>query len=219
MSAATVAGPPPRLFGASYSVYVRIARLVLAEKGVACEQVPVDVFAPDGPPPDYRQRHPFGRIPAFEHDGFRLYETGAITRYVDEAFAGPALQPAAPRARARMNQLIGIADAYAYPALVWGVYVERVEKPERDMPANEAAIAAALPPARICLAAMAELMGEGPWLAGATLSLADLHLAPMIGYFLKAPEGAAMFAGFPALADWWARLAGRPSLALLAAEE
>nr|WP_255607202.1 glutathione S-transferase family protein [Ancylobacter sp. Lp-2] len=207
------------MFGASYSVYVRIARLVLAEKGVACEQVPVDVFAPDGPPPDYRQRHPFGRIPAFEHDGFRLYETGAITRYVDEAFAGPALQPAAPRARARMNQLIGIADAYAYPALVWGVYVERVEKPERDMPANEAAIAAALPPARICLAAMAELMGEGPWLAGATLSLADLHLAPMIGYFLKAPEGAAMFAGFPALADWWARLAGRPSLALLAAEE
>ncbi|GAB4069134.1 glutathione S-transferase family protein [Ancylobacter sonchi] len=205
---------PPRLFGASYSVYVRIARLVLAEKGVACEQVPVDIFAPEGPPPDYRERHPFGRIPAFEHDGFRLYETGAITRYVDEAFAGPALQPVAPRARARMNQLIGIADAYAYPALVWGVYVERVEKPERDMPVNEAAIAAALPPARICLAAMAELMGEGPWLAGATLSLADLHVAPMIDYFLKTPEGAAMLGGFPGLSDWWARLAARPSLAL-----
>jgi glutathione S-transferase len=31
-------------------------------------------------------RHPFGKIPAFEHAGFRLYEAGAITRYVDGAF-------------------------------------------------------------------------------------------------------------------------------------
>jgi glutathione S-transferase len=48
-------------------------------------------------------RHRFGKIPAFEHAGFRLYETGAITRYVDEAFPGPRLQPDDPRDRARMN--------------------------------------------------------------------------------------------------------------------
>ena len=46
------------------------------------------------------ERHPFGRIPAFEHERFDLYEAGAITCYVDEAFPGPVLQPGEPRRRA-----------------------------------------------------------------------------------------------------------------------
>src|SRR5919108_2855669 len=100
----------PRLFGADYSAYVRIARLALAEKQVDYELVPVDVFAEGGPPASYLERQPFGRIPAFEHEGFRLYETTAITRYVDDAFPGAALQPAEPRLRAAMNQIIGIVD-------------------------------------------------------------------------------------------------------------
>ena len=79
----------PIVFGAPYSVYVRAVRLALEEKGVPYELVPVDIFAPGGPPPEHRERHPFGKIPALEHAGFRLYEAGAITRYVDEAFPGP----------------------------------------------------------------------------------------------------------------------------------
>ena len=202
----------PRVFGASYSVFVRVVRLALAEKGVACEQVPVDVFAPEGLPPGYGERHPFGRIPAFEHNGFALYETGAITRYVDEAFEGPRLQPAGLRARARCNQLMSLADAYAYPSLVWGVYVERVEKPRGgDLP-DEARIAAALGAAATCLKAISELMGEAPWLAGPEVSLADLYLAPMIDYFLMAPEGREMFAQDERLAAWWARMSARPSM-------
>ena len=51
--------------------------------------VPIDVFTPDGPPKEYLIRQPFGRIPAFEYGDFQLYEAGAITRYVDEAFQVP----------------------------------------------------------------------------------------------------------------------------------
>ena len=40
----------PIVYGADYSVYVRIVRLVLAEKGIDYELVPVDVFAPEGIP-------------------------------------------------------------------------------------------------------------------------------------------------------------------------
>src|SRR6185436_170699 len=75
----------PRLFGADYSVYVRIVQLTLAAKGVHYDLVPVDIFSADGVPAWYREHHPFGRIPAFEHDGFRLFEATAITRYIDEA--------------------------------------------------------------------------------------------------------------------------------------
>lgn len=51
------------VYGATYSVYTRIARLALIEKGVAFDLVPVDVFGPGGPPAEHLARHPFGRIP------------------------------------------------------------------------------------------------------------------------------------------------------------
>jgi glutathione S-transferase len=200
----------PILYGASYSVYVRSARLALAEKGVDYDLVEVDVFAPDGPPAEHLARQPFGKIPAFEHDGFRLYEAGAIIRYVDEAFPGPALQPADPRARARMNQVTSIIDSYAYPNLVWGVFVERVSGPARGRPTDVAKLAAALPKCETCLDALVALMGD--FLAGAQLTLADLHAAPMFDYFLQTQDGAEMLARRPALAQWWQRMRGRQSM-------
>lgn len=53
------------VYGASYSVYVRIVRIALHEKGVDYELVPVDVLADGGAPQDHLARQPFGRIPAF----------------------------------------------------------------------------------------------------------------------------------------------------------
>lgn len=202
----------PVVFGAAYSVYVRAVRLALAEKGVAYRLEPVDVFGQGGPPAEHLARHPFGKIPAFDHEGFTLYETGAITRYVDEAFAGPALQPAAPTARARMNQAISILDHYVYPILVWGIYVERVVAPLAGRAPDEDKIAHALPRAWACLDALEALGEEHQWLAGPDLTLADLHAAPMFDYFVLAPEGEALLEERPRLSAWWARMAARPSL-------
>ncbi len=203
----------PILFGAAYSVYVRAVRLALVEKGVEYDLEEVDVFAEGGPPAGHLARHPFGRIPAFEHDGFRLYEAAAIERYVDEAFPGPPLQPVDARERARMNQAIGVLDAYAYRTLVWDIFVERVRKPARGALADEATIAAALPKAATALDALAGIMDGGPWLAGPRFSLADTHAAPMFAYFTIAADHGPLLAARPVLTDWWSRLAGRPGLA------
>ncbi|RUW61749.1 glutathione S-transferase family protein [Mesorhizobium sp. M7A.F.Ca.US.008.03.1.1] len=197
----------PIVYGADYSVYVRIVRLVLAEKGIDHELVPVDVFATDGIPAWYFEHHPFGRIPTFEHDGFRLFETSAIARYVDEAFDGPALQPKDPRVRARMDQIIGLLDAYGYQAMVWDVAVERLEKEAPD----EALIASGLRQAETVLRVLTSLKAPGPWLLGDQLTLADLHAASIIAYFLKVAEGQDLLARFADIQDWYARIAARPS--------
>ena len=199
----------PVVYGADYSVYVRIVRLVLAEKGIDYELVPVDIFAEGGAPAWYDERHPFGRIPAFEHDGFRLFETSATARYVDEAFDGPALQPKDPRSRATMNQIIGMLDAYGYRSMVWDVAVERLEKQAPD----ETLIANGLSTAATVLRVLASLKTRGPWLLGDQLTLADLHAAPIIGYFVKVAEGQNLLAEFPDVQAWWTRIAGRPSFA------
>ncbi|MHA6685425.1 glutathione S-transferase family protein [Mesorhizobium sp. A556] len=199
----------PVVYGADYSVYVRIVRLALEQKGVGYDLVPVDVFAADGLPGWYLEIHPFGRIPAFEHDGLKFFETSAVSHYVDEAFAGPALQPSSARDRAVMNQIIGLLDAYAYRVMVWDVAVERLEKPKPD----EALIAAGLRTAATVLKVLSQLKRPGSWLLGDHVTLADLHAGPIIGYFLKAPEGRALVAEHPAIGDWWQSLSELPAYA------
>ena len=119
----------PVLFGAAYSVYVRIVMMALQTKGVAYHHVPVDVFAASGLPDWYETIHPFRKIPAFRHEEVTLYEANVITRYIDDAFPGPPLQPETPSERAIMAQIIAITDAYGYRPLVWDIYVEKISKP------------------------------------------------------------------------------------------
>jgi glutathione S-transferase len=104
--------PAPILYGAAYNVYVRAVRLALAEKGVEHQLVEVDLGAEEGAPANYPHHHSFMRIPAFEHEGERLYEASAITRYIDDMFDGPALMPRSARDRARVNQVISIIENY-----------------------------------------------------------------------------------------------------------
>ena len=197
------------LHGYRYSVYVRIARLTLAEKGVAYDRVEVNPFAPDMPA-SYLALHPFGRVPTLVHDGFTLYETGAIARYIDRAFPGPALQPRDPRALARMDQIIGIVDAYVYWPLVRQVFSHRVFRPRAGQPGDEAEIARGLQASAKVLSALEPLVHNDVTL---DVTLADLHLGAMIAYFVRAPEGRQALQHYPRLAAWWARLSARPSFA------
>lgn len=201
------------LFGTDDSVYVRIARMTLHEKGVDYALVPIDIFAPESVPAHYVERQPFGKIPAFDHDGFRLYETGAITRYVDEAFPGAALQPQDPRHRARMNQLISIADAYVYRHLVWGLYVELVSKAaDGEMP-DLRRVGEARAKMPVCLGVLSDFLGDSPWLCGDRLTLADLYLAPMLDYFLLVPEGRQAVGQVINLQKWHDRIGAQASFA------
>lgn len=200
------------VFGAAYSVYVRSVRLALEEKQVKYRLAEVDVFAAAGAPPEHLVRQPFGRIPAFEHGDFSLYETSAIVRYIDEVFPGPPLQPSDAHARARMNQVISILDSYAYRTLVWDLFVERVAAPARGRSSNEATISAALPRAETCLRALADLAVGQEWLAGAELTLADLHAAPMFACFTQTPEADRLMATHERLRRWWARMSTRESM-------
>src|SRR3954454_15980870 len=125
------------LHGYHFSVYNRIARLTLAEKGVAYDRVEVNPFAPDVPA-SYLALHPFGRVPTLVHDGFALYETVAITRYIDRSFPGPALQPTERRSLARMDQIIGVVDAYGYWPLVRQVFSHGVFRPRSGQAGDKA---------------------------------------------------------------------------------
>src|ERR1700722_19416362 len=148
----------PIVYGAAMSPYVWSVRLTLAEKGVAHELVSVGMSDFRAEP--HLSRHPFGKVPAFEHDGFALYETQAIMRYVDEAFAAAALQPIELHPFSRMNQIMGIVDAYLAPSLIGGVLYPRIVAPRLGLATDEAKVAAALPRVRLCLGEITRLAGD-----------------------------------------------------------
>lgn len=198
----------PVVYGPAFSTYARTVRLALEEKGVAYRLEDVDMLQGGHKVPDHLARQPFGKVPAFEHDGFVLFETAAITRYIDEAFPGPRLQPEDVRRRARMMQVVGVIDSYAYGALITRIVIQRVLMPKLGGATDEAMIRDALPEAATSLAALERLLpecGDGP-------TLADLHLIPVYDYFRQMPEAGRLLADRPNLSRWWERMSRRPSV-------
>ncbi|MEM7522223.1 MAG: glutathione S-transferase family protein [Pseudomonadota bacterium] len=203
------------LYGYEHSVYAWIARFALTAKGVPHEWEEVDPFA-EVIPADYLARQPFGRVPTLVHGGFTLYETGAITRYIDAAFHGPDLRPSAPKARARVDQAMSIVDAYVYQPLVRQVFANGPMATHLDREGDEDAFKLGLAAAPRVLDALEALAGDGSYLVGGDLSLADIQLAPMIAYFTAAEEGAALIAKRERLDRWWRRASGERALAATA---
>jgi glutathione S-transferase len=200
----------PIVHGPAGSTYVRSVALTLEEKGVAYTLAGMPFGAQKEPA--HLARQPFAKVPAFEHDGFSLYETQAILRYIDRVFPGPALQPEDARQAARMNQLIGMVDAYGWPSCAAGILFNRLLAPRLGLPADEAAVAAALPRARIFLAESERLLADNEFLAGARISLADLMMAPIIAPLPMTPEGRELLAPHGRLTAWSGRMAGRDSM-------
>jgi glutathione S-transferase len=180
---------PVHIHGYRYSVYSRIEVDPFAELSDA-----------------YLWLHPFGRVPALTHGAFELFETGAITRYVDRAFEGPPLQPEDPAGLARMDQVISVIDSYAYWPMVRRVSSHGFLRPLFKEPWSREEIDAGLAASAGALSFLDRVAGEGLVLGGRDLTLADFHLAPMIDYFVRAAEGKAALSSRPALRGWWDRV-------------
>jgi glutathione S-transferase len=199
------------VYGIPGSPYTRSALLGLHEKQTPyrLEVLPQGVRASHSE--EHLQRHPFGRIPVLDHGDFRLYETQAILRYLDAVLPGPSLQPRDPRAAARMNQIVGIVDWYVFPYVSVGITAERfMSQLFWNRPPSEENVAKALPQARVCVRELARLKGSAEFLAGDSLSIADLMVAPQLLFFRGTPEGEQLLSG-TSLEDWLTRLRARPS--------
>jgi len=201
------------IYGPAYSTYTRTARLVFEEKGQAYKLVEVDILKGDGHSAAHLARHPYGKVPTLEIDGFALYETDAIERYVDEALPGAKLQPADAKQRARMSQVMGFIDNYIYGEAIGGLVVNRLINPLLGKPVDEARIKEAVEETEKALQEVEHLMGAGPYLAGPGLSLADLHLAPIVAYLTMTPEGELLLKKLPKIAEWWGKIKDLPSMA------
>lgn len=193
------------------SPYVRSPLLVLEEKGLPWR---LAALAFGGQrTPEHTARHPFQKMPAVEHGDFALYEAQAILRYIDRVAPEPALAPTDIRRLARMDQLLNITDSYLAPRISGALAFPRMVAPRFGMPVDEEKIAAAVPDAAVAVAEVARLLGEGEFLTGDTISLADLHMIPQMSFLPHFAEGRELLSPHANLAAWIARMEARPSMA------
>jgi glutathione S-transferase len=117
-----------------------------------------------------------------------------------------------------MNQIVGIVDWYVFPTISVGITAERLMAQRFwNRPPDEANIAKALPGARVCLSELERLQGGAPFMAGDSLSIADLMVAPQLDFFRAAPEGTELLQGTP-LDGWLTRMGMRASMQATQAE-
>ncbi len=194
------------LYGFPQSTYVRSARMACEEKGVAYK-----LEAADAKSEAYRTLHPFRKVPALRHGDVVIYETEAIMRYIDEAFPGPALQPATPAGRARMTQWLSAINCYLYPTMIGKIVLERFAPKLFDRATDESLVKSAEPELALELGVVDEALARAPWLAGDSMSLADLLLAPIVFYLGMTPEGQKLLPDCKSLARWNEAMAARAS--------
>lgn len=192
------------LWGFDGSTYVRSVKMLLAEKGFTdFNQVSLNVLKGEPKSPEHLLRHPFGKVPVLDHDGLRILETAAITRYLNDVLPGKSLVPGTPKDRARMDMIVGIIDSYGYAALLGGVCAYHLF-PDFVGGKNDAARANGIEQGRKVLKLAMDTKGTSPFIAG-DLSLADLYLAPIAFYLSLTPDKDAVF-DVPGFADWWSRI-------------
>ena len=194
------------LFGYGTSVYSQIARMALAELDLSAQWHETDPFEGTGPNP-----HPFGLVPLLRDDGVEVYETTAILHYLDATYGAQHWSGGTPIEQTRIRQVQAIADHHAYWPLVRQVFGHAVFRPAHGLVPDDQTLQAGLAAADPVLRALDRIAAEGHALTGQTLTQADLHLGPMVGFFAAAPQGCALLARFSHLSAWFDWIKCRPS--------
>ena len=193
-----------KIYGHPVSTCTRKVLMTLAENGGQHELSVVDFAKGEHKQEPHLSRQPFGRIPALDDDGFQIFESRAICRYIDDKLGGK-LVPKDAKARDRMEQWISVETSEFTPHAMKFVYEYTFKRPQAA-----GVLEAASKPLETACAALDKQLAQTPFLAGSEMSLADVCYMPYIEYAIATPAKE-IFAKFPHLMTWWNRVSERPT--------
>ena len=200
------------VYGAPLSTYVRTVRLLLEEAGAEYDLKEVAIFNGENKSAEYLAKNPFGKIPTLEVDGELLYETTAITDYLDTVLANNKFSPSDPLRRARMRQIMAIVDNYLYSPAILSIVIQRLIVPSQGGTTDEDKVKNAVAPAKTAAEAIESLTVGSPYLLGSEVSIADFFLIPVFTYLSQTPEFNSITAQTPKLRIWWDEVSKLPSV-------
>ncbi len=214
-------------------------RLCLEEKGLKWTGRHLDLMKFENLLPSYLKVNPGGLVPSLVHDGTTIVESTIINEYLDDAFPETPLRPADPLAKARMRQWVKHEEEVLFLAVrpaslnlmmkqVLGRYgdeeldalLEHHPRPDRvsflkqlfKAPFDDKAVEKSRRKLAMALARMDKTLARDPWLAGASLSLADIAAAPVVDRIERLGM-ADLWRDLGGVRGWIERLKARPAYA------
>ncbi|KDR68498.1 hypothetical protein GALMADRAFT_129216 [Galerina marginata CBS 339.88] len=201
-----------KLYGNAVSTATRRAATVLVEKQVPFEFIPINTRKPylEQKKPEYLAKQPFGQIPLLDDDGFLLYESRAIGRYIAEKYKnqGPALIPVDLKAKAIFEQAAS-SELANFDFYASQVYTEIVKKKRQGLETDNSFVTKLLSELSVKLDAYDAILSKQRFLVGDDVTLVDLfHLPFGVGLALT---GSGIIESKPHVNRWFRELAARPS--------
>ena len=180
-------------------------KVVLAEKNLPYEIVPIDLRAQAQKTPDYLKLNPYGKVPVLTDDDTVLYESCIINEYLEEKYPNPPLLPKDPGKKAKARILIDYGMAHfdgAYQKL-------RMELAKDPKEQSQQVVDNAKGDLKKLLQRLENDIGDQPYLVG-DFSLVDADLIPRFTRL----EGFGVLPdpSLPRLGKYLERMKARPSV-------
>lgn len=194
-----------KIWGRINSVNVKKVVWAAEECGVAYERIDAGMQYGVVSTPAYLAMNPNARVPTLDDDGFVLWESNTMVRYLARRYGQGTLDPQDLRQYADADRWMDWCTstlAGAFRNVFWGMVRTPVE--QRDAKAIESS---RVETAKL-LAIPEAVLAHQPYLAGAQFTMGDIPLGCFVHLWLSMPiERPA----HPALSAWHARLAARPA--------
>ena len=205
-----------RLFDFNRAPNPRRARMIIAEKGLDVQRVPVDLYAKEQLTPEFLAINPAGTLPVLEtEDGVYLTETVAICHYLECLYPDPPLMGKSATDSDLVLMWNNIVEQSGFFAVAetlrnWSpgfrnhVFPGPVPYPQIPQLIDRGRMRTENFFDRI-----EQRLAASPYLAGTDFSLADISLLSVTDFaaWIKINPRATR----PALASWYAKVSARPS--------
>jgi glutathione S-transferase len=195
-----------KIWGRNTSSNVQKAMFAIGELGLVCERINVGGAFGQTREPPYLAMNPNGLVPTLEEDdGFLLWESNSIVRYLASKYGPGALEPAGAQTRALAHQWMDWQLTVYGPAITpvfWGLI--RTPPEQRD----HGAIAEGKVKTTAAVLILDAHLANNAYAAGDAFSMGDIPLAVMsYRYRELVPERPAL----PNFERWYAAIASRPA--------
>lgn len=197
-----------KIWGRKTSVNVQKVMWAVAELGVAHERIDAGGAFGRTDTPEYVAMNPNRLVPVLDDNGFTLWESNAIVRYVADTYSRGGLSPASAHDRARADQWMEWSSTSLYSDIISTIFWGLIRTPAADR--NTEALRAAAKRAGERLGLLDRHLAGRSYILGDALSIADIPVGSLMYRYFTLPIDRPKL---PNVEAWYARLEQRPGYA------
>ena len=195
-----------KLYGHSWSNAARRVQMLCEELAIPYTYETVDLMDGKQYTPEYQKLNPNSKVPVIDDDGYVLWESQAIMRYLADKHKAHTWYPPDPKARAQVEQWLDWNQTRLGPEAGKIMFNTHFAGDNR----NELSIEDAKKWLLKILPVLNSALDARPYLCGEQITLADLAIATNLAYLETCQYD---LATYPAAQRWYHAIKARPSFA------